>query len=69
MDLRGLDERSGFGAPGYVRWLREQETHEAEAAVRAFQAVVVHTLRMSQTITRTTIMVPSNPKPSILFLL
>src|SRR5579863_6712444 len=29
----------------------------------------VHTLRMIQTITRTTIMVPSNPKPSISFLL
>lgn len=38
MDLRGLDERSGFGAPGYVRWLREQEAHEAETAVRAFSS-------------------------------
>ncbi len=34
----------------------------------ASTAAIVHTLRMSQTITTITIMVPTTPKPSISFL-
>jgi hypothetical protein len=36
---------------------------------RTSQSVMVHSLRMIQTITTITIMVPTSPKPSISFLL